>query len=85
MKIARKTGRNLGRHWKRIYFECISTECRKTKTKVIAKINIENVNRKSMKKRAEKRYMSRLIFVLNVIGGESGASFLNLSQSEVTQ
>ena len=38
-----------------------------------------------MKKRAEKRYMSRLIFVLNVIGGESGASFLNLSQSEVTQ
>lgn len=38
-----------------------------------------------MKKRAEKRYMSRLIFVLNVIGGGGGASFLNLSQSEVTQ
>ena len=44
VKIARKTGRSLGRYWKRIYFGCISTGCRKTKTKVIAKINIEKMD-----------------------------------------
>lgn len=48
VKIVCKMGRNLGRYWKRIYFECILIGCCKIKIKVIVKINIEKMDCKEV-------------------------------------
>ena len=76
------------------YLERLSFECRKTKTKVIT-LNNHNSHKQSNEPiRARSKYMSpapsagkrvrvksRLVLVLLLIGRESGARFVNQSQS----
>ena len=67
-----------------INLERFSIESRKTKTKVIAMSNQKEAKQEHCLKRGKTQATrSWLVLVLHLIGWESGASFLNQSQSEI--